>query len=75
MNYKLGGAMLIAVQNYRFWILWRCRALRFLDFQKVKVAEREEADELFGTYDKPTPLAQKVCDHAHLQNDDFLTRT
>ncbi|TID25882.1 L domain-like protein [Venturia nashicola] len=47
-------------ENYRLWLLWRCRALRFLDFQKVKVAEREKADELFGTYDEPTPLAQKI---------------
>lgn len=61
MEYKFEGKTLIELQNYRLWILWRCRALRFLDFQKVKVAEREKADELFGTYEEPTALAQKVC--------------
>jgi U2 small nuclear ribonucleoprotein A' len=58
--------MLTALQNYRYWVLWQCRALRFLDFQKVKEAEREKADELFGTFDEPTPLARKVCTTLYL---------
>jgi U2 small nuclear ribonucleoprotein A' len=41
-------------------VLWRCRSVRFLDYQKVKLAEREEADELFGTMEEPTELAAKV---------------
>lgn len=52
---------LIAQQNYRYWVLWRCPNVRFLDFQKVKQAEREKSEELFGTQDSPTALAQKVC--------------
>jgi U2 small nuclear ribonucleoprotein A' len=47
-------------ENYRLWVLWRCRKVRFLDYQKVKVAEREKADELFGTIEEPTALATKV---------------
>lgn len=31
-----------------------------LDFQKVKDAEREKAEELFGTFDAPTELAQSI---------------
>ena len=34
--------------------------MRFLDFQKVKDAERHKADELFGTHTMPTDLARKL---------------
>lgn len=34
--------------------------MRFLDYQKVKQAEREKATELFGTAEEPTELASKV---------------
>lgn len=34
--------------------------MRFLDYQKVKQAEREKAKELFGTAEEPTELASKV---------------
>lgn len=34
--------------------------MRFLDYQKVKQAEREKARELFGTSEEPTELASKV---------------
>ncbi len=47
-------------ENYRLWVIWRLRKVRFLDYQKVKAAEREEADELFGTIETPTMLAAKV---------------
>jgi len=47
-------------ENYRYWILWRCPQIRFLDFQKVKDAERSKAKELFGTVDAPTELAWSI---------------
>ncbi|KAF1817402.1 U2 small nuclear ribonucleo protein A [Eremomyces bilateralis CBS 781.70] len=47
-------------QNYRYWVLWRCRNVRFLDYQKVKKAERDKADELFGTQEEPSALAAKI---------------
>lgn len=47
-------------ENYRLWVIWRCRKVRFLDYQKVKDAEREEADELFGTLEEPSSLAAKI---------------
>ena len=47
-------------QNYRYYLLWRCPQIRFLDFQKVKDAERNKAKELFGTFDEPTELAQSI---------------
>ena len=34
--------------------------MRFLDYQKVKDAERKQAGELFGTVEEPTELANKV---------------
>lgn len=48
------------VQNYRYWIIWRCPSVRFLDYQKVKDVEREKATELFGTAKEPSALASKV---------------
>lgn len=47
-------------QNYRYWVIARCPSVRFLDFQKVKDAERSKAAELFGTAAEPTELAQKL---------------
>lgn len=34
--------------------------MRFLDYQKVKEAEREKAKELFGTAEEPSALASKI---------------
>ena len=47
-------------ENYRHWILYRCPSVRFLDFQKVRDAERSKAKELFGTASEPTALASKI---------------
>lgn len=41
-------------------MIWRCPTVRFLDYQKVKQAERENAKELFGTAEEPTDLASRV---------------
>jgi len=35
--------------------------VRFLDFQKVKDAERKQAGELFGTAQEPTALAAQIA--------------
>jgi U2 small nuclear ribonucleoprotein A' len=48
------------LQNYRYYLIWRCSSIRFLDFQKVKEAERTKATELFGTVDEPTELAKNI---------------
>lgn len=47
-------------ENYRYWIIWRCPTVRFLDFKKVKDTERAKAKELFGTASEPSALASKV---------------
>ncbi|OTA98841.1 hypothetical protein M426DRAFT_101151 [Hypoxylon sp. CI-4A] len=48
-------------EHYRYWVLWRCPAVRFLDFEKVKDAERKQAATLFGaSADEPTELASKI---------------
>ncbi|KAI9660225.1 MAG: U2 snRNP complex subunit [Alyxoria varia] len=47
-------------ENYRYWVLFRCPYVRFLDYNKVKMVERERATELFGTGDSPTDLAIKI---------------
>jgi U2 small nuclear ribonucleoprotein A' len=48
------------LQHYRYWIVWRCPSVRFLDYTKVKEAEREQARELFGTVEEPTALATTI---------------
>jgi len=47
-------------EHYRFWIIWKCPSVRFLDFHKVKMSERQRAEELFGTIDKPSMLTIKI---------------
>jgi len=47
-------------EHYRYWILFRCPNVRFLDFQKVKDVERQKATELFGTATEPSALASKI---------------
>ncbi|KAI1422261.1 leucine-rich repeat-domain-containing protein [Xylaria sp. FL1777] len=47
-------------EHYRYWVLWRCPSVRFLDYVKVKDAERKHTKELFGTADSPTELATKI---------------
>ncbi|KAL2039846.1 hypothetical protein N7G274_007247 [Stereocaulon virgatum] len=47
-------------EHYRYWIIWRCPTVRFLDYQKVKDIEREKAKELFGTATEPSALASKI---------------
>ena len=48
------------LQNYRSYIIWLCPSLRFVDYQRVRTVEREEAKELLGTQDEPSELAAKI---------------
>jgi U2 small nuclear ribonucleoprotein A' len=47
-------------ENYRYWAVWKCPSVRFLDYAKVKQAERERGAELFGTAEEPTDLALQI---------------
>ncbi|QUC16656.1 uncharacterized protein UV8b_00897 [Ustilaginoidea virens] len=47
-------------EHYRYYVLWRCPSVRFLDYAKVKEAEREHGRELFGTEEEPTALALEI---------------
>ncbi|CAK41973.1 hypothetical protein CBS63078_7753 [Aspergillus niger] len=47
-------------EHYRYYVIWRIPSVRFLDYQKVKDAEREKATELFGTAEEPSALASKI---------------
>lgn len=47
-------------QNYRYWVIWRCPSVRYLDFTKVRDVERKKAENLFGTVEEPTELASKI---------------
>lgn len=52
---------LTLIQNYRLWVIWLIPSVRFLDFQKVKDAERTRAAELFGaSLSEPSALASKI---------------
>jgi U2 small nuclear ribonucleoprotein A' len=57
LNVPLTGPVF---QNYRLWIIWLNPHIRFLDFQKVKDAERAKATSLFGTHEQPSELASKT---------------
>ncbi|KAJ4983016.1 U2 small nuclear ribonucleoprotein A' [Stagonosporopsis vannaccii] len=46
--------------NYRYWVIWRCPTVRYLDFAKVADVERRKAEELFGTSEEPTELATQI---------------
>jgi U2 small nuclear ribonucleoprotein A' len=48
------------LQNYRQWVIWLLPTVRFLDYQKVKEAERSQAENLFGTHTQPSALASKI---------------
>lgn len=41
-------------------MIWLLPTVRFLDYQKVKDADRTRATELFGTHDEPSALASKI---------------
>ena len=45
---------------YRTWLIWRIKSLRILDYKKIKRKEREAAEELFGTFETPSPLASEI---------------
>ncbi|KAM4064664.1 leucine-rich repeat domain-containing protein [Hirsutella rhossiliensis] len=47
-------------EHYRYWVLWRCPSVRFLDYEKVKQVEREKGRELFGTAEEPTVLTTEA---------------
>ncbi|EKD21728.1 uncharacterized protein L3040_004950 [Drepanopeziza brunnea f. sp. 'multigermtubi'] len=47
-------------EHYRYWVIWRCPSVRFLDYKKVKDIEREKAKELFGSSSAPSALASKI---------------
>jgi len=48
--------------HYRHWVIWRCRNVRFLDFQKVRDAERTQATKLFGEdAQHMTDLAKEIA--------------
>jgi U2 small nuclear ribonucleoprotein A' len=48
------------MQDYRYYLIWRIPSLHDLDFARVRDAEREHANELFGTLEEPTALATKI---------------
>lgn len=56
----LKGCPVVRVEHYRYWVLWRCPNVRFLDYSKVKQVERDKANEMFGTAEAPTALASKI---------------
>ncbi|EAS35326.3 U2 small nuclear ribonucleoprotein A' [Coccidioides immitis RS] len=47
-------------EHYRYWVIWLLPSVRFLDYQKVKDAERAKAAELFGSQSQPSSLASKI---------------
>ncbi|KAF3908070.1 hypothetical protein ABW21_db0204582 [Orbilia brochopaga] len=46
--------------NYRLFVIWKCPTVRYLDYERVRDAERKAAQKLFGTEDDPTPAAAQI---------------
>ncbi|KAJ2449134.1 U2 snRNP complex subunit [Coemansia sp. RSA 2336] len=46
--------------NARLWCVWRFKALKILNFERVLLKERQEAQELFESSGQPTKLAQSI---------------
>lgn len=45
-------------KHYREFVIWKCKSVRILDFQRIKIREREFAKELMETADgRPSALA------------------
>ncbi|BGP13260.1 hypothetical protein JCM10213_004970 [Rhodosporidiobolus nylandii] len=54
---SLRGAPVAQAEHYKDWIVFRCKKLRVLDFERVKQADRERANSLFQTpTGEPTAL-------------------
>ncbi|KAI9809195.1 MAG: U2 snRNP complex subunit [Sarcosagium campestre] len=47
-------------EHYRLYLIWRLPSVRFLDYRKVKDAERSKATSLFGTVAEPSALASTI---------------
>lgn len=47
--------------NYRYYLIYLLPSLRFLDFARIRDAERNTARELFGTREEPTDLARTMA--------------
>jgi len=48
LRLSLLGNPVTKKENYRLYVIWLCPRLKVLDFKKVKPAERERANQLFG---------------------------
>ncbi|KAK6352779.1 U2 snRNP complex subunit [Orbilia brochopaga] len=46
--------------NYRLFVIWKCPTVRYLDYERVRDAERKAAQKLFGTEEDPTPAAAQI---------------
>ncbi|KAF2083313.1 L domain-like protein [Saccharata proteae CBS 121410] len=49
------------VEHYRLYVIWLCPKLELFDYNEVEDAERKKANELFGTHENPTELAQQIA--------------
>ncbi|KAF2794462.1 L domain-like protein [Melanomma pulvis-pyrius CBS 109.77] len=56
----LVGNPVTSKENYRYWVIWHCPSVRFLDFAKVRESERIKAKELFGSAEESTALATRA---------------
>ncbi|KAK5103545.1 U2 snRNP complex subunit [Lithohypha guttulata] len=47
-------------EHYRLYMIWSIPSIRFLDYERVREIERDEAKELFGTSSTPSELVAKI---------------
>ncbi|PWW75792.1 hypothetical protein C7212DRAFT_201685 [Tuber magnatum] len=59
-NLGVAGLAPYLRENYRYWVIWRCPSVRFLDYRKVKDVEKAAAGRLFGSMGEPSALAARI---------------
>lgn len=73
---SLMGNPVTRKQHYRDFVIWRCKSLRVLDFQRIKQAERTRAKALMETEDgRPTSLAVSLSESLVGKDESSSTTT
>ncbi|KAG7884113.1 hypothetical protein KL938_001985 [Ogataea parapolymorpha] len=66
-NLYLTGNPVTSSKYYKEFVVWLVPGLTVLDFERVKPRLKKAAEELLGTFDRPTNLALKLLNNKELE--------
>ncbi|ESW97261.1 hypothetical protein KL918_000868 [Ogataea parapolymorpha] len=66
-NLYLTGNPVTSSEYYKEFVVWLVPGLTVLDFERVKPRLKKAAEELLGTFDRPTKLALKLLNNKELE--------